>query len=378
MAREFWYSCAAMRRKTIAAALPVLLLALARAAAAQLGGTWPAPSPDPLRAASLPLELDAVAGRPATGWSLAAEAAYFNTWYLSWHPSAIHRELGRAGLPLDAGELRELETRHPGDAIYFADLEGWRANLRVAYSSPSGVVATLDVPWFDATGPHWDAVAEEFHATVQSGPGGRDLFPRGRNALYVRGAGGAVVERLAGLDASGIGDAALTLGLPAGRALGAEHRVAVALEAPTGDEDSLRGSGGWDLGARWSATWRRRRSEVTAAVGYTRLDGDGGLLGAARDDTWHAACSYRVALGARWQGRVIGRLDGSPLAGFTDAKPGDPAFYLTLGVRRETGAGWVAFDLGENYPLVGVAPDYSFHVSAGMRLGADPGGRGRR
>jgi len=36
------------------------------------------------------------------------------------------------------------------------------------------------------------------------------------------------------------------------------------------------------------------------------------------------------------------------------------------------GDGWVAFDFGENYPLVGVTPDYTFHLSAGLRFGAGP------
>jgi hypothetical protein len=355
----------------------ILVLVFAAQASAQVGGAWPAPSPDPLRFASLPLELDALAAAPEPGWSLSAETAYFNTWYLSWHPGAIHEELGREGLPLSSVELRTLEERHPGDAIHFTDLEGWRAVLRAQYAFAGGIVATLDMPWVDTTGPHWDAVAEEFHATVQSGPGGRDLFPRGRNALYVRGEDGGSLERLEGLDEAGIGDVALTLAVPAGRALGGEHRLAVAVEAPTGDEDTLRGSGGWDAGVRWSGAWRWTKSELTGALGFTRLDSGGSFLGAEREDVWHAACAWRFALGERWQGRVIGRLDGSPLSGFTGAKPGDPGFYLMLGLRRDLGAGWIAFDLGENYPLLGVTPDYSFHLSGGFRLPAAGGERGR-
>jgi len=368
---RFCYSFAIMRptSRTFAAVAAALLLA--GVAAGQLSDPWPAPSPDPLRFASLPLDLDTVAARPGTGWELSASAAYFNTWYLSWHPGAIHRELGRQGLPLTAEELRTLELRHPDDAIYVADLEGWRTELRLAYAFAGGFVAMLTVPWVDTTGPHWDAVAEEFHATIQAGPGGRDLFPRGRNALYVRGHD-AALEALEGLDGSGLGDVAVTLAGPLGHALGGEHRFAVAVEAPTGDEGSLRGSGGWDAGVRWLATWRFARSELAGALGYTRL-GDGDLLGVERDDTWHAAVAYRVALGARTQARVIGRLEASPLAGFTDGKPGDPGFLLTLGIRREVGGGWIAFDLGENYPLVGVTPDYGFHLSGGLRLGGVQG-----
>jgi hypothetical protein len=343
----------------------------ASAATAQPSTPWPAPSADPLRFASLPLDLDAGAAPAGTGWAVSATVSYFNTWYLSWHPGAIHRELGREGLPLSSDELRTLEQRHPDDAIYFADLEGWRTDVRLSRALGRGLLVTVDVPWVDTTAPHWDAVAEEVHTLFQAGPGGRELFPRSRNMLYVRGRQG-YLERLDGLDGSGIGDVAVSLAGPLGSWLGGEQRWTLALEAPTGERDTLRGSGGWDLGARWLGTWRWTRSELTGALGYTRLDGGGSFLGVERADTWHAAAAYRLAIGAATEARVIGRLEGSPLSEYTAAKVGEPGFVLTLGVRRRVGDGWVAFDLGENYPLVGVTPDYSFHLSAGLRFGPVP------
>ncbi len=337
-------------------------------AAAQGLGPWPAPSADPLRFASLPLDLDAAAAPASPGWTVSATTSYFNTWYLSWHPGAIHRELGLVGQPLTSAELHTLEQRHPDDAIFFVDLEGWRADVRFSRSFGDGLVATVDVPWVDTTGPHWDAIAEDFHVSIRSGPGGRDLFPRGQNMLYVRGSQGRL-ERLDGLAAAGIGDVALSLAGPLGQALGGEHRWMVAVEAPTGARGTLRGSGGWDAGVRWLGSWRWRRSELSGALGFTRLDRAGSFLGVERSDTWHAAAAYRLAVGRGTEARVIGRLESSPLAGFTASKVGSPGFVLTLGVRRELAGGWLAFDLGENYPLVGVTPDYTFHLSAGLRLG---------
>ncbi len=345
-----------------------LAVLAAAGAAAQPAGEWPAPSGDPLRFASLPLDLDAGATPAAPGWAVSATVSYFNTWYLSWHPGAIHRELGREGLPLTSDELRILEQRHPNDAIYFADLEGWRADVRFSGSLGRGLLVTVDVPWVDTTAPHWDAVAERIHSFFQAGPGGRELFPRSRNALYVRGTQG-YLERLDGLDSAGIGDVAASLAGPLGRWLGGEQRWMVAVEAPTGAHDTLRGSGGWDVGARWLGEWRWTRSTLTGALGYTRLDG-GRFLGVERSDTWHAAAAYRLAIGRATEARVIGRLESSPLSGYTAAKVGDPGWVLTLGVRHRIGDGWVAFDLGENYPLVGVTPDYTFHLSAGLRFGA--------
>jgi hypothetical protein len=334
-----------------------LTAAVGVAAAAQGFGAWPAPSADPLRFASLPLDLDAAGAPASAGWTASMTTSYFNTWYLSWHPGAIHRELGLAGRPLTDAELRTLEQRHPDDAIFFADLEGWRADVRLSLGIGGGLVATVDVPWIDTTGPHWDAVAERFHSLVRSGPGGRDLFPRGQDMLYVRGRSGSI-DRLDGLAAAGVGDVAVSLAGPLGEALGGRQRWLVAVEAPTGARDTLRGSGGW------------QRSELTGALGFTRLDSSGSFLGVERSDTWHAAAAYRRALGHGTELRAIGRLESSPLADFTASKVGDPGFVLTLGLRRELGGGWLAIDIGENYPLVGVTPDYSFHLSAGLRLGA--------
>ena len=355
-----------MPRAASAFAAAAAAFAWAQASSGQPWPSWPAPSPDPLRFGSLAPDLDNPSRGPGQGWEVASVVSTFNTFFVSWQPAAVHSELGRERQPLASDEIRLLEERYPGRPMLFVDVEGWRADLKITGSLHPGLTLTVDVPWVDTTGPHWDALAEGFHRTFGLPDDGRDLFPRGHNALYVSSARRRL-ERLDDVTGAGLGDVAATIAGALGRALGGEHTWAVSISAPTGEEGTLRGSGGWDAGMRWFGSWRGPRREVAAVLGYTRLDRNGSFLGAERRDTWHAACALRVALGLRTEARVIGRLDGSPLAGFAGTRVAEPGFFLTLGLRRSIGRGWVAFDLGENVPIVGVTPDYSFQVSAGLR-----------
>ena len=227
----------------------------------------------------------------------------------------------------------------------------------------------LQVPWIDIGSPRWDAVPERFHTSIGIGNMRRDYFPRGQTTVYVRGRRGTV-SRLGNRESGqGLGDLALSLSGPAGAWLGAEHRWAVSVEAPTGERDTLRGSGGWDAGARWFATWGSGRREARLGLGFTRLDPAGSWLGVERDDTWHAQADLRHPLAGALDWRLALRLDTSPLASFTDSDVGDTSFYWLVGVLAPVGrSGFVAVDLGENYPLTAHVPDFSFHVSFGLGL----------
>ena len=346
------------------------LAALVPSLAAADGDVWATPPfTDPLRVGSLPL--DAAAARELAGgeWSLVAGWSYFNTWSGSWHTGTIHHELGRDGQPLQEDELRLLESRHPGDEIYRFDLQGWRADLTGAVGLGRGLVATLQVPRYGVGTPHWDAVATDFHAAFNFSNSRREWFPRGQTVVYARGRGGTV-EAWDELRTETWGDASLSLAGGGGHWLGASHRWVMALEAPLGDEGTIGGSGGWDSGLRWFATWGSGRRQLRAGAGYTWLDGGGSFLGARRSDTWHLEAAARVPLSAALDLRVSGRLDSSPLSALSNAAPGDPSFYLALGIRAPLGAdSWIAFDVGDNYPISGVAPDFSFHLQLGAVVG---------
>jgi len=337
-------------------------LAAAPAAAAALPFRL-ALTPDPLRAASLPLDLAPAAPLNAGEWRVEASVAYSNLWQGTWETAAIHRELGRAGAPVASDELREIERRYPGREMYRIDLESWRADLALQRGLAHGLVLTVQLPFLETGAPHWDGVAEWWHEHLSLPNADRDLFPRGETLLYARGRGGTL-ELRDELLGSGIGDLTVSLAAPLGMHAGAEHRAVLSVDAPTGDAGSLLGSGGWDVGARWFAAWRWRARALVVGAGFSRLDRAGDLLGVERADTWHLVASLEQDLGRGWGATGSFTYESSPLADFTDTALGDAAAYLRFGVRAPVSPdSWLALDFGQDWFGTGVSPDYAFRLT---------------
>ncbi|GEM_PF-865139 len=351
----------------VAAAAAALLLAAARGRC-EPPPLWSPPPLDPLRAASLPLRgADLIV--PERGrFSLEVTSGYFNVQESTWHAPTIHHDLGLDGQPLTAGELAMLERAYPDDEMYLLDLEGWQVDLQASAGLGRGVVLSAHLPWLEVGRPHWDDLARSLHELIGAEQDGFEVFPYGQTVAWAHGEAGRV-ERLGG-GWSGWGDLSLAVSGAAGRWLGARHRWAAVVEAPTGDDATLAGSGGWDLGLRWLASWELRRSALLAAVGFARLDREGGWLGLPRQDTWQLQAAYHLQLGAAWSLRLAARADSSPIDGFDGSDLGDTALLFDLGVRRELGGGsWLAMSFGENLPQVGVTPDYTLQLLIGAALG---------
>ena len=345
-----------------------LALAGVVAAAGAAAGTIPfrlAANPDPLRSASLPLDLVPAAPLAPGEWRVETSLSYANLWQGTWETAAIHHELGRAGEPIGSDELRQLEERYPDAEMYRVDVESWRADLAFQRGLAPGLVLTVQLPYVEIGGPHWDGIAEWWHEKLSFPNADRDLFARGRAFLWASGRGGTVELRDA-LVASGLGDLTVSLAAPLGSLAGADHRVVASVDAPTGDAGTLLGSGGWDLGARWFATWRWRTRSLVAGAGYTWLDRSGDLLGIERADTWHVLASFEQDLGKGWGATGSFAYESSPLADFSGAALGDPAAYLRFGVVSPVARrSWVALDFGQDWYGTGVAPDYAFRLTFG-------------
>lgn len=331
---------------------------------------WSPPPLDPLRAASLPLRLaDLIPPEPGCV-RVEATVGYFNVQESSWHAPTLHGNLGLAGQPLSADELALLERAFPEDEIYLLDLEGWQVDLHASLGLGRGWMVSLHLPWLELGRPHWDDVARSLHDALGTEPDGFEVFPYGQTVAHAYGRAGRV-ERLHDLDGSGWGDLSLAVSGSAGRFIGAEHRWAAVVEAPTGDETTLAGSGGWDLGLRWTGRWEGRRSLLLAGIGFARLDAEGGWLGLSREDSWQLSCAYHHRLGTDWSLRLAARADSSPLEGFDESDLGETALLFDIGVRHELGGGaWLGLSFGENLPQVGVTPDYTLQLLVGGVLGA--------
>ena len=352
-----------------AAAVTLFAAALATAPAVSAAELrpWSVPYAEPLRLASLPLELADGSDMASGEWEIALTPGYFNLWSGSWHTATIHQELGLEGEPLTPEELRILEQRHPGDDIHRFDVEGVITELRLARGLGHGMTLTVSMPWVEIGSPHWDAISEEIHSALGWGVGGREVFAHSQTLAYVWDPKeGRAIEGWDELEGSGVGDVRLALSGRLGAAWGGEHRWIAAVEAPTGDTGTIAGSGGWDAGVRWFATWRWRTRSLVAGAGYTWLDRSGNLLGLERADTWHLIASFEQDLGKGWGATGSFTYESSPLADLTSTALGDGAAYLRLGVLAHVSErSWVALDMGQDWYGTGMSPDYAFRLTFG-------------
>ena len=204
-----------------------IALTVVLAAAGAAAGTIPfrlAATPDPLRSASLPLDLAPAAAVAAGEWRVEASLAYANLWQGTWEISAIHQEWGRVGEPIGSDELREIESRYPDSEMYRVDIESWRADLAIQRGFAHGLVLTVQIPYVEVGGPHWDGIAEWWHENLSLPNADRYLFPRGQTFLYAYSRG-TTLELRDELAAAGIGDVTVSLAAPLGSLAGAEQRV---------------------------------------------------------------------------------------------------------------------------------------------------------
>ena len=332
----------------------------------------PTPQSDPTEFGSLVLDPSDALSLDNGQWSFAISESYFNQWAGSWHTARVHRDRGLERQPITDDELRYLEQAFPDDAIFRVDVEGLRTDLFIARGLPRGMTLSIRVPYISVGSPNWDSVAEEFHKILPENPAyGRDVFPRGQTLVYIKGESG-IVQRGDDLRESGIGDTVVSLGIRAGDRWGAQHRLGFSVKAPTGDEDSIRGSGGVDVGARWFAIWDRPRRDYVLGAGYNYLDDGGTIFGLERDDVWNVIGGVSQPVSRRLAATARLRIDSSPLASESDSDLGKPTFYYRLGLAADLGEQrWLSFEIGDELiPQVGIDSDWSFHVEFGTRFGS--------
>lgn len=352
-----------MRATQLSALILVLVPAVA---GAQSSAAWPSvATADPLRAAFPTLDPAAATPLAAGEWRVTVETAYFNLWGVAdgliavRAASDLHRE------PVTAEQLREAETYFPDDRLWLVDLEGIRTQVTVARGLGRGWTLAVAVPWQQVGAPGWDAIAEEWHDLMSLPNAHRDRFPRGASQVYLRGKG-PTVERL-DLEGRALGDTTLSLSASLGQWLGAEQRAVVAVQAPTGDDARLSGSDGWDVAAQWLAAWRGERFGALVGVGLTRNAGR--FLGVDPIDGWQVLAGADARLWGNVEATYTVQLERSPLERLDAGDATEPALFMRYGIAgRLPGGARVAFDLGQDWPGLGIAPDYSFHLSYSVGL----------
>lgn len=295
-------------------------------------------------------------------WASSITYSYLNQFNLSWHTRKVHAERGLSRVAITAEELRFIEQEFVGDDVYLLDIEGWRTDVSVSRGLGNGTTLTVELPYIDiGGGPNLDAIAEDVHGLFSSRTFGRDAFPRGANVVYFH-SNEATYESL---DArgSGLGDVTVSLSKPL-HVGPFEQVVAISAQLPTGDEKTLRGSGGWDAGLRWFGKWRGERRSWIIGAGASWLDDSGSFVGFERNWTWSLLGEVVQPLRRGGWVRLGTRIDRSPIErAFDDNGLEEVTVFYRLGYGRALGGGSLFFDLGEQIlPQTGIEADWSIHL----------------
>lgn len=326
----------------------------------------PSPPTNPLTFGSSRLDTGFGNSTSEGEWSVSLAVSQFNVWNYSDELLEIRGEReGRQALSEE--DFTRATEQWPDRELWFLDVEGSRADLFVSRGLSERLSLSIQVPVISIGAPRWDRLAENYHDLLGLDSHDRDRFPRGDTRLFLS-SGEEVLLGGPELEGDAIGDLTVALGWDAGELLRGDHRVVLVLDAPTGDDRSFYGSGGWEGGVDWFGYWKVGPRIYKAAAGYRWL-GDGDLLGAQRSDTWHALFQFERELLERIRLSAGVRVDSSPLDAIFSGAPGEPSTYYRFGLAAELGGRWWgAFHLGEEIePVTGVESDWSFQLSAGWK-----------
>ena len=245
------------------------------------------------------------------------------------------------------------------------DGETYRNILAARWGVGKRMELGVDLPVVFHDGGVFDGFIENWHETFDLPGGGRGGAVEDR-LLYAYSRSGE--ERLAiREETGGLGDVSLKLGwqLHSQEMEGRESALSLraSLKLPTGDSDSLRGSGATDAALHLNWERQQRRHAFFASFGGLYL-GEGDVLPELQED-WVAFGS----LGAAWKAfsslALKIQLDGhTPFYKRTDLRElGDPSIQLLLGGTLAL-PGETMLDLGVSEDIaVDTAPDVVFHLA---------------
>jgi hypothetical protein len=241
------------------------------------------------------------------------------------------------------------------------DGETLRFALELRYALSDNWDLQLELPWLDHSGGSLDSLIDNWHDFWGMSDGGRSDAPR--DLLDVRYAGHGAFSLQE--DASGIGDATLSLGYQIYRDEGSTASLVAGYKFATGDEDDFLGSGAEDayLALRFSGDHLSTLPlRWHGQLGYMRA-GQSDLIGPAQErDLWFAGLTVDWIIAERWS--LLAQVDGHAAPMDSDLTAlGEEAIMLTVGARWRISRRW-ALDVSVVEDVqVETAPDVTFQAS---------------
>lgn len=187
-----------------------------------------------------------------------------------------------------------------GDTVYYFDAETTRIDLTLHRGLPGGWEVGVDLPLITRVGGALDRIINEFHDEFGFPDAYRDESPENANATLLLTKNGDITLTGDDLEGTVLGDLALSAQyrLPLGRER-FRAETSVVLELPTGDAETLAGSGTTDVALAFSAGWSFRNSRLVTGAGYAFLGGLTALPGVQVSDTVTATVSYQYHMTRR-------------------------------------------------------------------------------
>ncbi len=290
------------------------------------------------------------------GWTFSVSYAYGNTFFVSPDIVETHIEINGVGADLTQEALDQALYLWPQSDLYSLDTETSRFDIEAGYSSGRWF-GGVRVPVWSFGGTHLDDWPSGMHDLLGVSNGGREFFPEGRTVVALMPPGGRSWSfegeqsaRVMGL--TGWGGRRWSMGENGGQ------RVWVALSAPV-DDDGPWGNMGSSGGVRWSISKGWDGLGLYGGLGWTHQGGDAGTLGDAAD-TFHAWGGADISLGKRWALLTMFRVDDSVFADVDPGKAGRATGEFAIGFAAPVGKSVrLQLVLGEDFPGMGMAPDFS-------------------
>ena len=244
------------------------------------------------------------------------------------------------------------------------DGETHRTNLSLRYGLSERWELSIDLPYIRHSGGSLDGFIENWHSWFGLPNGGREDSAEDELTYFWRH--GTQTRASLTRSESGMGDITVYAGYRLGGDDERQWTVRAGASLPTGDADSLTGSGGTDVFASLhvsqASLWRSEKLRFHGSIGAALLD-DTDIIGATIED-WIVFGSGSLAWQVHDRVSLKTQLDFNTAAYDSDLKElGDFSTQLTLGGSLLLGSA-TRLDIGVTEDIItDTSPDVVFHLA---------------
>ncbi len=259
-------------------------------------------------------------------------------------------------------------------ALYTIDAESVGLTLGAAVGLTSRLDVNLALPVSYRGGGILDGFVEAFERTLGVPNQERTRYPRNQFLILIHGEDGKTYERSGAASGWGLEDATTSLRyqIAPGTATSPALLAALSLKLPIGRKDSLRSTGGVDVGLGISAAQRLGRFNLYGTAAYMRYAEDTVAGIDLRRHQWSLFSALEFRKSARTSYLLQATVTSPSAARFGDFAKN--TYEVTLGFKHRVGKHLLLeASVLENLFIFDNSPDVGFHVGYVWRTA--PGGR---